>query len=94
VSSAIRWCARLRETGAVGRDRLGGDRRWGRIEAHAVLFLEQVACKPDLMLAELRAARAASGVAAGIATPWRFLDRHGLTLNNRRMRLSRTAPTP
>ena len=94
ASSAVRWCTRLRATGSVGPSRLGGDRRSDRIEAHAALILEQVACKPDVTLAELRAALAAYGVAAGIATLWRFLDRHGLTLKkSRRMRPSRAAPT-
>jgi transposase len=94
ASSAIRWCARLRATGSVVPGRPGGDRRSGRIEAHAALILQQVERTPDLTLAELKAALAQSGLAAGIATLWRFLDRHGLTLKKRRRMLpSRAAPT-
>ena len=94
ASSAVRWCARLRDTGSVVPGALGGDRRSGRIEAHAALILQQVERTPDITLGELRAALAASGVAAGIATLWRFLDRHRITLKKRRrMRPSRTAPT-
>ena len=35
VSSVIRWCAQLRQTGAVAPRKQGGDRRSGRIEAQA-----------------------------------------------------------
>ena len=35
VSSAIRWCARLRQTGSVVPGQLRGDRRPARIKAHA-----------------------------------------------------------
>ena len=55
ASSAIRWCARLRATGSVVPGGLGGDRRSGRIEAHAARILELVARTPDLTLAELKA---------------------------------------
>jgi transposase len=73
---------------------LGGDRRSGRIEAHAPQILEAVARTPDLTLAELRAVLAGSGVAIGMATLWRLLDRHQITLKKRpRTRPSRTAPT-
>ena len=94
ASSAIRWCARLRETGSVVPGPLGGDRRSGRIEAHAARILELVARTPDLTLAELRAALAESGFVAGMASLWRLLDRHRLTRKKRpRTRPSRTAPT-
>ncbi len=93
-SSAIRWCERLRETGSIAPGALGGDRRSGRIEAHAVLIMEKIECTPDTTLGELKAALAASGVTVGIATLWRFLDRHGITLKKRRRMLpSRTVPT-
>jgi transposase len=94
ASSAIRWCARLRETGSVLPQALGGDRRSGRIEAHAPQILELVAGTPDLTLAELRAVLAGSVVAVGMASLWRFLDRHQITRKKRpRTRPSRTAPT-
>ena len=94
ASSAIRWCERLRETGSVVPGPLGGDRRSGRIEAHAVLILQEVEGTPDITLGELRAALAASGIPVGIATLWRFLNRHELTLKKRRRTLpSRTGPT-
>ena len=93
-SSAIRWCSRLRETGSVVPGALGGDRRSGRIEAHAALILQELERTPDITLGELKETLATSGVAAGIATLWRFLDRHGITLKKRRRtQQSRTAPT-
>jgi transposase len=94
ASSAIRWCARLRATGSVVPGALGGDRRSCRTEAHAARILELVARTPDLTLAELRAVLAGSGVAVGMASLWRFLDRHRITLKKRpRTRPSRAAPT-
>ena len=94
ASSAIRWCARQRETGSIAPGALGGDRRSGRIEAHAVLILQEVGRTPDLTLGELKTALAASGVTAGIATLGRVLGRHGITLKKRRRTLpSRTVPT-
>jgi transposase len=94
ASSAIRWCARVRATGLVVPGALGGDRRSGRIEAHAPQILELVAGTPDLTLAELRAVLATSGVAVGMASLWRFLARHQITRKKRpRTRPSRTAPT-
>jgi transposase len=94
ASSAVRWCARLRDTGSVRPGALGGDRRSGRIEAHAAVILQAVERTPDMTLVELKVGLAASGVSAGIATLWRFLDRHGITLEKRqRTRPSRTVQT-
>jgi len=93
AASAIRWCARLRATGSVVPGALGGDRRSGRIEAHAARILELVARTPDLTLAELRAVLAESGVVLGRRSLWRLLDRHRLTRKKRpRTRPSRAAP--
>jgi transposase len=93
ASSAIRWCTRLGETGSVMPGALGGDRRSGRIEAHAARILELVARTPDLTLAELRAVLAEAGVVVGRTSLWRLLDRHRLTRKKRPgTRPSRTAP--
>ena len=92
TASAVRWCARLSETGSVAPGNLGGDHRSGRIEAQAALILQEVERTPDITLAELQRALAASGMTAGLATLWRFLERHGLTRKKRRcMRPSGTA---
>lgn len=55
---------------------LGGEPRSGRIEAYVPQILQPVARTPDPTLAELRAILAESGVAVGMTTPRRLLDRH------------------
>ena len=93
VSSVIRWCARLRETGDVTPDRQGGDRLSGRIEAEAGFILDRVAAKPDTTLRELQAALAERGVRVSIGALWRFFDRRQITLKKRRsMPPSRSVP--
>jgi transposase len=73
---------------------LGGDRRSGRIEAHAALIRGLVDQKSDITLAGIRAELAKAGVPVGIGTLWRFFDRHRLTHKKRqRTPPSRPAPT-
>ena len=94
ISSAIRWCAQLRDTGTVAPGPLGGDRLSKRIEAHAALILGLKEWKPDMTLAEIRAELAKAGVRVGIGTLWRFFDRHGIARKKRRRTPpSRTVPT-
>ncbi len=94
ASSAIRWRARERVQGDARPKALGGDRRSGRIEAHAGLILELVERTPDITLSEIKATLAAEGVGVGIGTLWRFFDRRRITLKKRRRTPpSRTAPT-
>ena len=84
ASSAIRWRARERLLGDARPKALGGDRRSGRIEAHAETILALVEEKPDITLHELRSAMAERGVGVGIGTLWRFFDRRAITLKKRR----------
>jgi len=94
ASSAIRWRARQQGTGTAAARPQGGDRRSGRIEAHAAAIMGWVAETPDITLMELQAKLAARGVGVGIGTLWRFFDRHRITLKKRpRTRRSRTGPT-
>lgn len=93
-SSAIRWCALVRQAGSVAPGPLGGDRRSARIEAHAGLILDLVDKQPDITLKEIQGALAEASVPGGIGSLWRFFQRHGITRRkSRRMRPSRTAPT-
>lgn len=93
ASSAIRWRARERAQGDARPKALGGDRRSGRIEAHAGLILSLVEETPDITLVEIRAVLAEKGVAVGIATLWRFFERRRITFKKRpRMPPSRIAP--
>jgi transposase len=94
VSSVIRWCARLRETGEVAAHKQGGDRRSGRIEAEAEFILARLAAKRDITLMELQAELLERGVRVSIGALWRFFHRRQITLKKRRhMRASRTVPT-
>ncbi len=94
ASSAIRWRAMERARGDARPKALGGDRRSGRIEAHAATILAMIEETPDLTLHEMRAALAERGVAVGIGTLWRFFARREVTLKKRlRTRASKTAPT-
>jgi transposase len=95
ASSAIRWREQHRRTGTVASKPQGGDRRSGRIEAHAEAILEWVDEVPDITLMELRSKLAKRGVGVGIGTLWRFFDRRRITLkkrpHTRRSRSGRTS---
>lgn len=94
VSSAIRWCARLRQTGSVVPGQLGGDRRSARIEAHAAMIRDLVERKPDATLAEIQAELATAGLQVSVAAVWRFFRRHRITRKKRpRTPPSKTVPT-
>jgi transposase len=94
ASSAIRWHSLERLVGDVRPKALGGDRRSGRIEAHATLILALIDETPDMTLQELKAALEERGVPAGYGTLWRFFDRHGITRKKRRRTpANKTAPT-
>jgi transposase len=94
ISSAIRWTSLQRRTGELRPKRQGGDKRSGRIEAHAPLILSLVEARADITLVELRAALAEHGIAVAVSTLWRFFDRHRITLKKRPgTRPSRTVPT-
>jgi transposase len=57
-----------------------GDRRSRPIEAEAVFILGAVAEQPDMTLAELKGKLCEQGMSVGIATLWRFFQRHRITL--------------
>ena len=94
VATAIRWRQlALRHGRAVARKQ-GGDKRSGRIEAHADFLLALVENEGDPTLAEIQARLAERGTPVGIGTLWRFFARHGITRKKRpAMRASKTAPT-
>ena len=94
AASAIRWCARQRETGSAASKPRGGDHLSARIEAQADLILALVNETCDITLTELQAKLAEHGHAFGIGTLWRFFDRHGITWKKRPpMRASRIGRT-
>ena len=94
ASSAIRWRALERAQGDARPKALGGDRRSGRIEAHAGLILSLVEEMPDITLVEIKTALAENDIGVGVATLWRFFDRRRITFKKRlRMPPSRIVPT-
>lgn len=94
AASVSRWRVLARSQGDARPGPLGGDRRSGRIEAHAGSILGLVAGEPDMTLAELRGALVARGLAFGQGTLWRFFKRRGYTLKKRPCTpTSRTVPT-
>ncbi len=89
AASVSRWRSRLTQDGEIVPRRQGGDRRSGRIEAHAETILEAVDATPDITLAELQTMLKEAGISAGIGTIWRFFARRKITLKKRR----RTPPS-
>ena len=89
AASAIRWRDRQKKAGNFTPQKQGGDRRSRRIEEHSQLILDAVAAKSDITLVELRGKLIEHGVAAGVASLWRFFKRRTITLKKRR----RTPPS-
>lgn len=83
ASSAIRWHELEQTQGHAAPKQQGGDRRSGRIEAHAETILGLVEAAPDMTLSEIQTALAQKGESFGIATLWRFFDRRRITLKKR-----------
>lgn len=94
-SSVSRWRRRLRDTGSVSPDAMGGDRRSERIEAHADILLPRMRAQPDTTLEEYQAELATkTGERFALSTIWRFFERHEITLKKRlHMLPSRIVPT-
>ena len=85
VSSAIRWVARVRETGSVAAKPTGG--KCSPLDAHKDWLLELIAGEPDLTLEEIRARLRARGIGASTSMVWRFFKRHDITLKKKPARI-------
>lgn len=94
-SSAVRWKKLEHDTGSVAPKALGGDRRSGRIEAHADWLKTFVKLNHDATLEEIGAAlKTEKGLKVAVSTLWRFFDRHAITLKkSRRMLPSKSGLT-
>lgn len=80
ASSAIRWMAEYRASGASKPRPQGGDKRSRRMEAYADAILAAVRAKPDMTLVETADWLAAEhDLVVAPSSVWRFFDRHGLT---------------
>ena len=85
VASAVRWCGLSKRQGGVDPKPQGGDRRSQRIEALAPAILARVREEPDVTLEELRDwLRKKHRQSFGVATLWRFFDRHNETYKKSR----------
>ncbi len=94
AASAIRWRQLVLQNGTPAAKPQGGDRRAGRIDAHAAFILGAIGSKDDITLVELQVLLAERGTPVGLGTLWRFFDRHGITRKKRRLTpSSRAAPT-
>jgi transposase len=90
VSSAIRWVARMRQTGDVAPKRRGGARRPSRIDGHASLIMGWIDAEPDLTLPEISARLDdAVGYRPAPSVVHEFFKRRGVTRKKRR----RTRPS-
>lgn len=79
-SSAVRWKKQLLETGNVSPKSQGGDRRSGKIEAHADWLIAHVKEHHDATLEEIRAAlKTEKDIKVSVSMLWRFYDRHAIT---------------
>lgn len=83
ASTAIRWQAQQRAQGHVRPRLQGGDRRSGRVEAHAAMILGLLEEKPDTALQEMRSALSERGLSIGYGALWRFFHRHQITRKKR-----------
>jgi transposase len=84
AASVSRWRAREREEGEPRPKALGGDRRSGRVEAHASKILGLIDEKPDATVEELRRQLGDMGLSFGEGTIRRFFRRHAITRKKRR----------
>jgi transposase len=80
ASTAVKWTRRWRDSGSFAPRAQGGDKRSGRIEAHAAEILALIEEKRDITLIEIAAhLEERHGERFAPSTVWRFLDRHEQT---------------
>lgn len=93
-STAIRWQAQRRETGAFAPKPQGGDMRSRRVEERGTDILAIWEARKDISLEELRLALVDIGLHVSVAGLHRFFARRGMTRKKRLvMPSSRTVPT-
>ena len=84
ASTAVKLVRRWRDAGTLTPRRQGGDRRSGRIEAHAEEILAMIAGQVDITLTEI--ADHLERQRGEPSTIWRFLARHDQTFKKNRAR--------
>jgi putative transposase len=90
ASVAVKWLQRVRTTGSVAPDQVGGYRRPALADEREWV-LARIAEKPDLTLRALAAELSERGVKAGQYAVWSFFKREGLTFKKNTPR-GRTGP--
>lgn len=89
IATAIRWVRRWRESGEKTALRQGQP-KGSKLDAHEAFLVGLVDATPDITLGELSAALSSRrGVAASVATLWRFFDGRGMSFKKNSTR-SRT----
>jgi transposase len=84
IASAVRWVKQFETTGKISPKPSGGDRRFGRIEAHHDYLIGLIHRTPDLTLLEIQERVIKNcGERFSVSVPWRFFGRHGITFNKR-----------
>jgi transposase len=92
-SSVIKWVRRMRETGSVAPDKMGG-RRGKLLDDERDWLMARMAAKPDLTLSALLEEVRARGNSVCLDTLWRFLKSLGLSFKKKPFTPpSRTGPT-
>jgi len=85
-ATAIRWVKRWRETGSFEARSVRGQSR-SPLKKHEDWLLELVREEPDLTLEEIqRRLLEERQQKAGLASVWRFFDRHGISFKKKRAR--------
>ena len=93
ASTAVKWVRRWRDTGTSAPRSQGGDKRSGRIEAHAEEILGLVGETHDITLSEIAShLEQQHGERFALSTIWRFLDRHAMTFKKNCARQRAGAP--
>ena len=85
VSSVVKWSLKVRRTGSVAPERMGGHRPF-LLEAEKEWLLRRFAGKPDATLAAVLDELKGRGVHVGLSTLWRFLKRQGVSFKKNRVR--------
>jgi len=80
-SCVLKWMRRFRCRGNVQPKRQGGYRQ-SVLLAHTAWLLQRIEDKPDQTLAEIRQSLGQKGVRVGIATLWRFFQRHQISFKS------------
>jgi transposase len=81
-SSALKWMRQFRRKGDVRPKRQGGYCQ-SVLLPHRAWLLQHIEEKPDQTLGEIRQSLSQKGVRVGIATLWRFFQRHQISFKKR-----------